>query len=163
MDLHRGTVCIRRTFSHKRVGPTKTGREREVSFLHPVSVEGGGWRPVDQGLLERLSKVQGVEPTQFIFGGARPLGSMAVNRLWQRTLTRAKVRYRVPEQLRHTLASTLLSRNAPLTYVQRQGGWRSASTLLAVYSRWVEQAEAGAKREAGLVSEPDVPARAVRV
>ena len=32
-------------------------------------------------------------------------------------------------QLRHTFASTLLSRNAPLLYVQQQGGWRSARSL----------------------------------
>jgi integrase len=44
-----------------------------------------------------------------------------------------------PEQLRHTFASTLLSRNAPLLYVQKQGGWRSASVLLRVYARWMPQ------------------------
>jgi len=49
----------------------------------------------------------------------------------------AKVRYRAPEQLRHTFASTMLSRNAPLLYVQAQGGWRSASVLLRVYARWM--------------------------
>jgi hypothetical protein len=30
-------------------------------------------------------------------------------------------------QFRHTFASTMLSRNAPLLYVQQQGEWRSAS------------------------------------
>jgi integrase len=55
-------------------------------------------------------------------------------------LTAAKIRYREPEQLRHTFASTLLSRNAPLLYVQGQGGWRSASVLLRVYARWMPQA-----------------------
>jgi len=44
--------------------------------------------------------------------------------------------------LRHTFASTLLSRNAPLLYVQRQGGWKSATVLLHAYARWVEEAEA---------------------
>ncbi|PYN02525.1 MAG: hypothetical protein DME07_09805 [Candidatus Rokuibacteriota bacterium] len=41
--------------------------------------------------------------------------------------------HRSPEQLRHTFASTMLSRNAPLLYVQQQGGWRSASVLLRDY------------------------------
>lgn len=50
-----------------------------------------------------------------------------------------KVRYRYPEQLRHTFASTMLSRNAPLLYVQQQGGWRSAAVLLRVYARWLPQ------------------------
>lgn len=56
----------------------------------------------------------------------------------KRVLAAAKVRYRSPEQLRHTFASTMLSRNAPLLYVQKQGGWRSASILLRVYARWVQ-------------------------
>ncbi len=43
------------------------------------------------------------------------------------------------EMLRHTFASTLLSRNAPLLYVQQQGGWRSAGVLLRVYARWLPQ------------------------
>jgi hypothetical protein len=33
----------------------------------------------------------------------------------------------------------MLSRNAPLLYVQKAGGWRSASVLLRVYSRWVPE------------------------
>jgi hypothetical protein len=33
----------------------------------------------------------------------------------------------------------MLSRNAPLLYVQQQGGWRSASVLLRVYARWMPQ------------------------
>ncbi len=53
---------------------------------------------------------------------------------------RVGVRYRNPEQLRHTFASTLLSRNAPLLYVQQQGGWKSAGVLLRVYARWMPQA-----------------------
>jgi integrase len=110
-----------------------------VSFLHPVSVDSPDWRPVDLGLLARLSKVQSLEPSAFLFGGAHPLSSMTVNRLWWRALTKAGVRYRSPEQLRHTMASVLLSRNAPLLYVAKVGGWASAAVLLRVYARWVPQ------------------------
>jgi integrase len=64
---------------------------------------------------------------------------MELHRKWRRVLAAGRVRYRSPEQLRHTFASTLLSRNAPLLYVQQQGGWRSASVLLRVYARWLPQ------------------------
>src|SRR5262245_41910314 len=67
---------------------------------------------------------------------------LAQVRLRRRVLASAKVRYREPEQLRHTFASTMLSRNAPLLYVQGQGGWRSASVLLRVYARWMPDASA---------------------
>ena len=142
IDLKKGTVFIRRQFSHHRLLPwTKTGRERVSSFLHPVSVD-GDWRPADTGLLDRLTKVQSTDPEAFLFGGSKPLSSMEVHRLWRRTLAKAQVRYRSPEQLRHTFASMLLSRNAPLVYVQRQGGWKSAVVLLQSYARWVGEADA---------------------
>lgn len=64
---------------------------------------------------------------------------MELHRKWRRVLAAGRVRYRAPEQLRHTFASTLLSRNAPLLYVQQQGGWRSAGVLLRVYARWMPQ------------------------
>ena len=71
-----------------------------------------------------------------MFGRGRvPLSPMELRRRWRRVLIAAKVRYRAPEQLRHTFASTMLSRHAPLLYVQRQGGCRSASVLLRVYAR----------------------------
>jgi integrase len=77
---------------------------------------------------------------------------MEVHRAWRRILLTAKVRYRPPEQLRHTFASTLLSRNAPLLYVQQQGGWRSASVLLRVYARWMPQAVAAVAPSGTLLS-----------
>src|SRR5207244_11409239 len=77
-----------------------------------------------------------------LFRDARWLHSAALTDLhrdWRRVLALARVRYRPPEQLRHTFASTMLSRNAPLLYVQQQGGWRSAAVLLRVYARWIPQ------------------------
>jgi len=84
--------------------------------------------------------VQSIEPEGFVFGGVAPLHPDAVNRQWKRLLRVAQVRYRPAEQLRHTFASTLLSRNAPVLYVQQQGGWRSAAVLLQVYARWLPTA-----------------------
>jgi integrase len=148
LDLQGGTALVRRTWSRQRLGPTKTGHERSVSILHPVANDTLEWRP---GTTETArSVVVGVRrltvrpmgaPEAFVFGRGRiPLSSMELHRRWRRVLQTAKVRYREPEQLRHTFASTLLSRNAPLLYVQGQGGWRSASVLLRVHARWMPQA-----------------------
>ena len=146
IDLGRGTVVVRRTWSRQRLGPTKTGRERTVSILHPVADQTLAWRPgttVDsRSVLNALRgvKLRPMDPAAFVFGKqSTPLSSMALHRMWRRVLVAAQVRYRSPEQLRHTFASTLLSRNAPLLYVQQQGGWRSASVLLRVYARWMPQ------------------------
>lgn len=98
--------------------------------------------------------MRSLEPEAFVFGrGAAPMSSMELHRRWRRVLTKARGRYRAPEQLRHTFASTMLSRNAPLLYVQHQGGWRSASVLLRVYARWMPQ-EAGIRPPAATLLPP---------
>jgi len=149
VDLEAGTVKVRRTWSRQRLGPTKTRRERDVSIVHPIADDTPEWRPgapagtrsVLHGL--RRLAVRSLEPEAFVFQrNGQPWSSMDVHRAWKRVLLAAGVRYRVPEQLRHTWASTMLSRNAPLLYVQQQGGWRSASVLLRTYARWMPQPSA---------------------
>jgi integrase len=147
VGLADGVVKVRRTWSRQQLGPTKTASStRDVSILHPVADDTLEWRPgateasrrVLQGL--RHLTVRSLEPEAFLFQrNGRPLSSMEVHRAWKRVLIAAGVRYRAPEQLRHTFASTLLSRNAPLLYVQQQGGWRSAAVLLRTYARWMPQ------------------------
>ena len=138
LDLDAGTVLVRRTFSRGRLGPTKTGGPRSVSLGHPVGIETSEWRPgahhetrtVVDGL--RRLPVRALVPEAFVFGGGQtPIRADQLNRRWRVVVTTARVRYRPPEQLRHTLAGTLLSRNAPLLYVQRQGGWKSAGVCYA--------------------------------
>jgi integrase len=149
VDAGAGTVTIRRSWTRQRLGPTKTRQDRTVSILHPIADETPDWRPgatdaarrVLQGL--RALTVRSLEPEAFVFQrDGRPLTTTEVSRAWKRVLLAAGVRYRCAEQLRHTFASTMLSRNAPLLYVQQQGGWRSASVLLRVYARWLPQPSA---------------------
>ena len=146
LDMLHGTVTVRRTWTRGRLGPTKTGHVRTVSILHPVCEATAAWHPgatpETRSLLARVRarRVQSIEPEGFVFGGVAPLHPDAVNRRWKRLLRVAQVRYRPAEQLRHTFASTLLSRNAPVLYVQQQGGWRSAAVLLQVYARWLPTA-----------------------
>ncbi|HEY3067857.1 MAG TPA: site-specific integrase [Methylomirabilota bacterium] len=149
LDLNAGTVKVRRTFSHGKIGPTKTRQERDVSITHPIADDVAEWRPggpdAARAVLHGLRRVtvRSLEPEAFVFHrGGQPLSSMEVHRAWKRVLLAAQVRYRMPEQLRHTFASTMLSRNAPLLYVQQQGGWRSASVLLRTYARWMPQPSA---------------------
>lgn len=79
-----------------------------------------------------------MSPTAFLFGrGTAPMRSYDLHRDWRRALLPAGVRYREPEQLRHSFASNMLSRNAPLLYVAEVGGWASAHVLLTTYARWL--------------------------
>jgi integrase len=153
VDLAHGLLTIQRTYSRRQLGPTRTGRNRTVSFLHPILDDGGDWRTGSStlafevlGQLRERIEQAGAGP--FVFGQAgKPLRSGQLHRLWRRTLMLAKVRYREPEQLRHTLASTLLSRGAPLLYVQSVGGWRSAAVLLRAYARWLPGGESTTQQQ----------------
>lgn len=147
-DVHM--VMVRRSWSRQRLGPTKTRRTRVVSLVHPVSEDTLEWRP---GLtpesrrilaMLRALPVRSLEPGDFLFGIKHPWATWAIQAQWRQVLGAAGVRYRNPEQLRHTFASTLLSRNAPLLYVQQQGGWQSAAVLLRVYARWLPQGQVDA-------------------
>jgi len=157
-DLERGTVQVQRTYSRKRIGPPKRGGARTVSLLHPVAEAVADWKPgstvearaVIAGI--RRLPVVGADPTRYLFGrDGEPLRVMDLHRLWRRIIVKARVRYRPPEQLRHTFASTMLSRNAPLLYVQKQGGWSSATVMLKVYARWLPGPELTAQPTATLL------------
>ncbi|MBI2218770.1 MAG: site-specific integrase [Candidatus Rokubacteria bacterium] len=150
IDTATGIVKVRRTWSNQRLGPTKNAHStRDVSILHPIAEDTEEWRPgvteASRAVLHGLRRltVRSLEPEAFVFQrDGQPLSSMAVHRSWRRVLLAARVRYRPAEQFRHTFASTMLSRNAPLLYVQQQGGWRGASVLLRVYARWMPQPSA---------------------
>jgi len=145
VDLEAGTVLVRRTWTRQRLGPTKTGHARRVSFGHPIVEDTLEWRPradVIDTMITRIRRLKRtpLDPTGFLFTqpDGRPWSSSSMNSAWRRVLAKAVVRYRPAEQLRHTVASTLLSRGAPLLYVQAVGGWRSAGVLLKVYARWMD-------------------------
>ena len=109
-----GAAHVQRSRTRRRVGPTKTGRIRLTSFLHPVCEDSADWRPgatpESRALLTRLRTlgVTSLAPDGYLFG--RPLDEQWLHGVWRQVLTKASVRYREPEQLRHTFASTLLSR-----------------------------------------------------
>jgi integrase len=132
LDLKAGTAIFRRTWSKSRLGPPKTRRTRVVNLCHPIVED-------PKQILRRLQAIDTIAPGLFVFGGERPWANQLVNKLWHHTLRRAGVRYREPEQLRHTFASTMLSLNAPLLYVAAQGGWKTSAVLLRVYARWLPE------------------------
>lgn len=168
MQIGEREIANNETWTRERLGPTKTRQSRLVSFLHPVLDDSEEWRSgaTEQGRVVlhalRGAKVRSLDPAVFVFGhGDRPVGSMELHRAWKRVLVAAKVRYRSPEQLRHTFASTMLSRNAPLLYVQQQGGWRSATVLLRVYARWMPQ-DGASRQPSATYPQPEAAAAAIR-
>jgi integrase len=153
VDPARGLVQVRRTFSRRQLGPPKTAKStRAVSCLHPVVEARAVWRPADAGIETRrvladlrALPVVSTDPEGPLVGAAtdpsQPMRQSYFDRLWHRALKKAGVRYRKPHALRHTWASTLIARGAPITYVTKRGGWENPTVLLETYAHWVELAE----------------------
>lgn len=114
-------------------------------ITHPTLEDSPAWRPGSthgaRSLLERLRrrKVIALAPDAFLFPkrDGQPFASSDLHRHWRRILPAAQVRYREPEQLRHSWTSIRLSQNAPLLYVQQQGGWSTVAVLHRVYAKWL--------------------------
>ncbi len=124
------------------MGPTKTpGSVRKVSLLYPVTEDRPDWSPKAAGIGTRhvldglrVLLLTAPDPEARLW----PITSSRFLSLWERTCKHAGVRYRKPHTLRHSFASILLSRNAPILAVQKAGGWSTAITLLGTYARWVQ-------------------------
>lgn len=72
-------------------------------------------------------------------------GDAELRALWQSAVRRAGVRYRPPQQLRHTYASWLLTAGEDPSWIARQMGHADWAMIRRVYARWIPQArpEAG--------------------
>ena len=128
---------------------------RQAAITHPTCEATAAWQPgaspESRTVLSRLAQLVPLDATAPLFGSlkhpGRPMEERELHTLWHRTLTRARVRPRPPETLRHSCISSLLSRGGPLLYVAQQSG-HSPRVMLASYARWQEQ---GAKA----VTQPD--------
>ncbi len=83
---------------------------------------------------------------------------------WERILRRADVRYRYPNQMRHTYASTMLSAGENPPWIASQMGHRDWGMIRRTYARWVPSADphAGSRAVAlwgGKVRRQTVPTR----
>ncbi len=161
LDMTKARVHVQGTFSRGRIGPTKNRQSvRVVSLLHPIcEPESRGWHPRDAGPLTkrvlaglRSLRVISVDPEARLF----ELRQAFFHERWTRVLAKAQVRYRKPHALRHAFASVMLSRNAPLVYVVKCGGWANANVLLSVYAHWIEE---GAEVASNLASNDLTPRR----
>jgi integrase len=122
LDHERGLVHVQRSRSLRRLGPTKTRRSRLVSFLHPVCEDVAAWEPgatpesrsIPVALKHLTVTSLNPEVPLFVLRG-RAIDEPGLYGLWRRTLTKAGVTYRQPEQLRHTWASVPCCPGTPLS------------------------------------------------
>ena len=107
------------------LGPTKSGRSREVAMsrrLHRAlsALDRQRWNP---------------SPDRFVVGGIDPSNFRA--REWRRILKRAGIGHRSYKDLRDTYASSLLTAGVQLGYVSSQLGHADVAVTARHYAKWI--------------------------
>lgn len=132
-DILDGALMVRRTYSKGEVGPPKTDRGmRSV--------------PVPPTLLAQVTATAPTDPVAPLFPSlvraGRRMQEAELNRLWNRTVKAAGVRYRPVETMRHTAISIRLSDGEPLLRVAQESG-HSAAVMLKSYAKWLDPSATG--------------------
>lgn len=153
VDLKAGTVkfCRSQVRGHYKV--TKTRRStREVRLLKPaldailaqLRFTGKG-SLVEVSVTARDNKTVRKQKVHFVFhctttNAAHTSSDMLLKGFWRPHLAAAGVRYRGPNNCRHTYASQLLSTGAvPLDWIADQMGHTSTAMIQRHYGTWINQ------------------------
>ncbi|WP_282338534.1 DUF3596 domain-containing protein [Pseudomonas sp. PS02288] len=153
VDLKAGTVRFRRSQVRGDYKVTKTRRStREVRLLQPALealkaqvVHTEKAKPVEVEVLDRDNKTKKQQRLRFVFhctttSAAHTSSDMLLKGFWRHHLANAEVRYRGPNNCRHTYASQLLSTGAvPLDWIADQMGHTSTAMIWRHYGKWINQ------------------------
>ncbi|OWJ92705.1 site-specific integrase [Pseudomonas sp. A46] len=153
VDLKAGTVLFRRARVRSRYKVTKTRRStREVKLLAPAlrALEAQATltrdlAPVQIEVTDRDNRTVRRQSVRFVFhngGTGQPYSTSdnLRNGWWKTHLNKAKVRYRGPNQCRHTFASQILSSGvASPEWIADQLGHTSTAMVFRHYAKFISQ------------------------
>lgn len=131
IDWMKGEIRIQRAVRSKRLKVPKTPTSvRAVKLLAPA-----------REALERQRQFSQLAGGVIFLNprtGLPWVGDNAIRTTaWRRAMTAARVRYRGPNQLRHTYASWMLSAGEQPMWVARQMGHKDWGMIRLVYGRWI--------------------------
>lgn len=153
VDLEAGTVKFRRSQVRSHYKVTKTRRStREVRLLKPawdalkaMAELTKDLAPVEVAVTERDNKTVRTHQLRFVFhktttGAAWTSSDILRKNWWRDHLAAVGVRYRGPNNCRHTYASQLLSTSVvPLDWIADQMGHTSTAMIWRHYGKWINQ------------------------
>ena len=156
IDLKRGTVKVCRAKVGGRFKQTKTKRStREVELITPALEWLQAQRPYTEDLAPRRLKVTSRdnkktfdEEVRVVFLNSNTMkphrsDGTVRNCFWSTHLKKAKVRYRGPNNARHTFISQLLTAGIPKEWIIRQVGHTSTRMIDEHYGRWISEDATG--------------------
>jgi integrase len=138
VNWRRGFVKVQRNLVRGQLTTPKNHQCRQVDLSRELKAVLRLWRRRQR--LEWLKVGQPRPEWVFPSVSGTALDESNVRKAFNRILDAAEVHRRGPHQMRHTFASLLLERGAPITYVSRQLGHKDASITLRVYAHWLPDA-----------------------
>ncbi|MDH0702331.1 DUF3596 domain-containing protein [Pseudomonas toyotomiensis] len=153
VDLKAGTVRFRRGQVRGVYKVTKNRRSnREVRLLkpalqalHAMAIHTQKLKPVEVEVLDRDNKTRKRQALRFVFhctstGAAHSSSDMLLKGFWRPHLVAADVRYRGPNNCRHTYASQLLTTGAvTLQWLKDQMGHTTIAMLERHYGKYISK------------------------
>jgi integrase len=153
VDLEAGTVKFRRARVSSKYKVTKTRRSsREVKLLRPAlealqaqALITKNMKPVSIEVTDRDNRSIRQQSVRFVFhngntGTAYSTSDNLRNNWWKDHLVAAEVRYRGPNQCRHTFASQMLtSGKVSVDWIADQMGHSSTAMIWKHYGKWIKQ------------------------
>lgn len=126
INWHTNKITIDKNFTHGRVGTPKTGKTRRIDMSQELAKVLREWR-----LACPNGKLNLVFPNG---DGCYQDANNMIKRRFKPALSRAGIDYLRFHDLRHTYASLLLAKNAPMKYVQHQLGHSSIKMTMDLYT-----------------------------
>jgi integrase len=141
-DFTNRKILVERAYSAGVLGTTKTDGVRTVDMSQELATALTAL--YKQREAQALKEGWGEVPELVFINSARkPMDESRVRKRFARVLKNAKITGHRLYDLRHTFATQLLAKSAPITYVAAQLGHARPSTTLQWYARWMPQMGAG--------------------
>jgi len=138
IDFEAGTAHIQRNYVRQRIDTPKSGRDRVVDLTDGmVAMLRERRRQQSLELLRKGRKIKWVFPSR---NPDTPLNQQPWHEgTFYKAVKTAGLRHTRIHDLRHTYASTMISKGVNPMYVSQQLGHASLSITLDIYSRWIPQ------------------------
>lgn len=143
IDFANRKALIERAVSSGKVTTTKTGAVRTIDLTKDLTDALRALHATRER--QTLEKKWGEVPEWVFVTSARgcPMDYTKLRKSFARAMKKAGVSGHRLYDLRHSVASHLLAREVPITYVAAQLGHSKPSTTLSWYGRWLPQAGNG--------------------
>lgn len=140
LDFEKRTILVERALAPDGVGTTKTGGVRHADMSLELAETLKKLRVTRQ---KQKLKLGWADLPEWVFSNdeGNPLDESRVRKHFKTAMRKANLSGHKLYDCRHTYATLLLAKGAPITYVAAQLGHAKPNTTLQYYARWLPGAD----------------------